>query len=62
MVYGVVMIGYRKFIVMLLFIIIGIVFIIMGYINGSDFTTLMSTTGAAFFAANLIGKFTKEEK
>lgn len=46
--------GFRKFIVMMLLIIIGVVFRIENLISGSDFVNLLTSTTVAFMSANAI--------
>ena len=45
--------GYRKFSIMVVLILVGIVFRVMGYINGSEFVDLIKGTGIAFMSCNL---------
>lgn len=54
--------GYRKIIVMGVLIIVGVSFRLSGLINGTEMVELLKITGGAFFAANLVGKFSKKEK
>jgi len=49
------MYGYRKYSVIILIIIIGVIFRLNGYINGSELVELLKVSVAAFFASN-IGK------
>lgn len=44
--------GMRKFIIMILLVIVGIVFRILDYINGVEFVDLLEGTAIAYFAAN----------
>lgn len=46
--------GFRKFSIMVSIIVIGVWFRLSGLIDGGNFVDLIKTTGAAFFAANLI--------
>jgi len=46
--------GFRKLIVMLLLIAIGVIFRIENLISGSDMVTLLQGTGIAFMSANAI--------
>jgi hypothetical protein len=46
-------IGVRKFVIMLLFMIIMVVFRIMDYINGSEFANNLQMAVVAFIASNL---------
>ena len=44
--------GYRKYSVMILFIVIGVVFRVTDLINGAEFVDLLKGTGIAFMAFN----------
>lgn len=46
--------GMRKTIVMLLLVLIGVVFRIMGYLDGNQIVDLLKNTVIAFFSANSI--------
>jgi hypothetical protein len=46
--------GFRKFIVMLLLIVVGIVFRLENLISGTDFVTLLQGTAIAFMASNAV--------
>jgi hypothetical protein len=54
--------GFRKTIVMLLLVLIGIVFRLENFINGSEFVDLLKNTVIAFFASNSIEHFTSMAK
>jgi len=45
--------GFRKFLIMLLLIAVGIAFRVCNLINGSELVTLLETTAVAFFGANI---------
>lgn len=45
--------GFRKFSVMLLLILIGVVFLVIGLLSGDNFVDLLSSTAIAFFGANV---------
>lgn len=44
--------GFRKFLLMILLLIIGVVFRIKGYVNGAEMVDLFKSTAISFFAAN----------
>lgn len=44
--------GFRKFLALMLLLIVGIVFRVMGYLSGTEFVDLAKNTTVAFFAAN----------
>lgn len=47
------LVGVRKFTVMLILILIGIIFLVHGLLSGDNFVELISTTAIAFFGANV---------
>ena len=47
-----VLFGFRKFLLMLVLFVVGIVFRIKGYISGGEFVDLFKNTTVAFMAAN----------
>ena len=49
-----VLLGLRKFIVMLCLIAIGVVFRVRGYISGDNFVDMLKATTVSFFASNSI--------
>jgi hypothetical protein len=51
--------GFRKFIVMMLLILIGVSFRLTDLVNGSEMVELLKVTGAAFMAANLVEHVTE---
>lgn len=53
-----ILMGFRKFIAMMLVYIVGIVFRIKGYINGDNLVDLYKYTTVAFFGANSVEYFT----
>jgi hypothetical protein len=61
--------GLRKWSIMVIIIIIGIVFRVLDYVNGVEFVSLLKGIGVAFMASNAIehahyflsGKSKKEE-
>lgn len=54
--------GFRKFIVMVVLIIVGIVFRVADLLNGAEFVNLLSGTVIAFFSANTVEHFTSIAK
>lgn len=46
--------GFRKFIIMLLLIVIGIVFRLENLLTGTDFVNLLQGTAVAFMASNAV--------
>lgn len=50
--------GFRKFTIMMLLIIVGSTFRVMGYINGLEFVDLLKGAAVAFFAINGIEHMT----
>lgn len=44
--------GFRKFLLMLLITLVGIIFRVKGYIDGNQFVDLLKSTTISFFAAN----------
>jgi hypothetical protein len=58
--------GLRKWSIMVVIILIGIVFRVMGYVNGVEFVSLLKGIGVAFMASNAIEHaryfFKKEDK
>ena len=53
------MIGYRKYSIMIILVVIGISFRLANLINGSEMVDLLKVSGAAFFASNMMAKFTE---
>ena len=47
------LIGFRKVIIMFVFLTIGIIFRVLDFIDGSQFVDLIKITGVAFFGSNL---------
>jgi hypothetical protein len=45
--------GFRKFTIMMLLIVVGIMFRIVGYVDGAEFVDLLKGTAIAFFTANV---------
>jgi len=54
--------GFRKFLIILIIITIGISFRLCNLINGSEMVELLKVTGASFFAANLVEHVTNTIK
>jgi hypothetical protein len=52
--------GYRKFTVMLLIIGVGSYFRYKGLVSGAELVSLFNVTASAFFASNLISKFSSK--
>ena len=46
--------GFRKFTVMILLMLVGVVFLISGHLSGSEFVKLLSSTAVAFMSANVV--------
>lgn len=53
------LLGLRKFIIMLILVGVGIIFRIKNYLSGDNFTDLMKATTIAFFASNSMEHFKK---
>ena len=51
--------GFRKFAIMFLLIIVGIIFRIFNLLTGAEFVDLLSATAVAFMSANGIEHMTK---
>ena len=54
--------GLRKFLVILIFTIIAVIFRLTNYINGSEMVDLLKITGSAFFASNMVNKLSEAIK
>jgi len=54
--------GFRKFIIMVALLIVGIIFRITDLLNGTEFVNLLSGTVIAFFSANTMEHFTSIAK
>lgn len=44
--------GFRKFTIMALVLVVGVLFRVWGFVNGAEFVDLLSTTAVAFFGTN----------
>jgi len=54
--------GFRKFIIIALILIVGIIFRISGMLNGIEFVELIKVCAVGFFGANLTEHITKAFK
>ena len=54
--------GFRKFVVMMMLVVIGIIFRVTDYINGKEFVDLLSATAVAFMSFNGVEHMTKAVK
>lgn len=54
--------GFRKFIIMLILIIIAVVFLIAGYLTGAEAVDLLKGTAIAFFSFNGLEHLTNAVK
>lgn len=52
------LIGFRKLLVMLIIIMVGVIFRVEDMINGKELVDLMKGTGVAFFTGNLVEHIT----
>ena len=54
--------GFRKFTVMTMLILVGIIFRVAGYLTGAEFVSLLSDTAVAYMAFNGIEHMTDAVK
>lgn len=47
------LIGFRKFLIMLIFLVVMIIFRVLGYINGAEFAQNLQLAVVAFFGTNI---------